>query len=486
MEKNNEITFSDLKKKVSTYTKKNLDLIEKAYLYAKKYHKNQKRESGEDYITHPLMVSYILAGMHADEATLCAALLHDIIEDTPVTYLDIKKEFNLEIANLVDGVTKLTHMNFNNRDEFLATNIRRIVVSMMDDSRIVIIKLVDRLHNMRTLEYKTSEKRHEIALQTIEIYVPLAYYIGVYKIKDELENISFKYLKPDTYKDLEKKLNIIQKDTKKILNKMVNDTKRKLNEENIKCNIEIRYKDIYSIYKKLITHSTIENIHDLLCIKVITNNVKDCYLALMVIHSLYPPLTYKFKDYIVKPKTNMYQSIHTTVFGPSERLVQFQIKTREMDRIATYGITSYWFKNRHQAKSIMQNDLENNFQFFKSIKELDSSVVDNIEFVKLIKRELFGSNVYVRTTSGEIIELPLDSTPIDFAYKIHTDLGNSMIAAVINDEVVPLNYKLQNNDRVRIITDVNAYIDRSTWLDMVVTTHAKKKIMEYLKEKNKE
>ncbi len=480
MKKIEEITIESLKNKVSKYTKKNLDMIDRAYQYAKKYHMGQKRESGEEYIIHPLTVAYILAGMHADEETLCAALLHDLIEDTPVTYNDIKDNFGLEVANLVDGVTKITHMNFSNRDEFLATNIRRIVVSMMDDARIVIIKLVDRLHNMRTLEYKTNEKRQEIALQTIEIYVPLAYYIGAYKIKDELENISFRYLKPDTYKDIEKKVNKIQFETKKILNRMVNTVKSKFANENIKCNLEIRYKDIYSVYKKLITHSEIENIHDLLGIKVIVNSVRDCYLALMIIHALYPPVSYKFKDYIVKPKTNMYRAIHTTVIC-DDHLVQFQIRTKEMDRIATYGLTSYWFKNRHFAKNAMQNDLENNFQFFKSIKELDSSIADNIEFVKLIKRELFSQNVYVRSTNGEIIELPIDSTPIDFAYKIHSDLGNTMIAAVVNDGIVPFDYKLQNNDRIRIICDKNVYIDRTKWLEIAVTTHAKKRIIDYLK-----
>ena len=485
MKKVDDITIESLKEKVSKYTRKNLDLIDKAYNYAKKYHNGQKRESGEDYIIHPLTVAYILSGMHADHETLCAALLHDVIEDTSVTYEDIKNEFGLEIANLVDGVTKLTHMNFNSRDEFLATNIRRIIVSMMDDARIVIIKLVDRLHNMRTLEYKTSEKRREIALQTIEIYVPLAYYIGAYKIKDELENISFYYLKPDTYKELEKKINKIRNDTKKTLNKMSNDVKRQLFGENIKCNLEVRYKDIYSVYKKLITHSEIENIHDLLGIKVIVHDVRECYLALMIIHSLYPPVSYKFKDYIVKPKTNMYRAIHTTVFC-DDHLVQFQIRTKEMDRIATYGLTSYWFKNRHFAKNAMQNDLENNFQFFKSIKELDSSIQDNIEFVKLVKRELFSQNVYVRSTNGEIIELPIDSTPIDFAYKIHTDIGNTMIAAVVNDGIVPFDYKLQNNDRVRIICDEKVFIDRSKWLNIVVTSHAKRKIVEYIKNSTSE
>ena len=483
---NETVTIDMLKKKVNTYMKKDWLLINKAYEYALKYHDGQKRESGEDYIIHPLTVAYILSLMHADAATICAALLHDIIEDTPVTYEDVEKEFNSEIAYLVDGVTKLTHLNFNNKDEFMAMNIRRIIVSIKEDARIVIIKLVDRLHNMRTMEYKKPDRQKDIALQTIEIYVPLAYYIGAYKIKDELENLCFRYLKPDTYRDLSKKLNTIHNETKKMLNKMVSDVKSKLNNEGIKCNLEIRYKDVYSVYKKMITHSTIENIHDLLSIKVIVKNIKDCYMALMIIHSLYPPVAYKFKDYIVKPKTNMYRSIHTTVFADADRLVQFQIRTKEMDRIATYGLTSYWFKNRRFAKNDMQKDLENNFQFFKSIEELDSSIVDNIEFVKLIKRELFSQNVYVRTTNGEIVELPIDSTPIDFAYKIHSDLGNSMIAAVINDQVVSFDYKLQNNDRVRIITDSSAFIDRSKWLNIAITTHAKKKIMDYLKEINKE
>lgn len=480
-----KITIEELKRKVNTYAKKDWQMIEKAYKYALKYHEGQKRESGEEYIIHPLTVAYILSGMHADAETICAALLHDIIEDTPITYEDIEKDFGEEIAHLVDGVTKLTHLNFNSQDEFLAMNIRRLIVSIRDDARIIIIKLVDRLHNMRTIEYKKRDRQKAIALQTIEIYVPLAYYIGAYKIKNELENLSFMYLKPDTYSELEKKLNKLHNENKKMLNKMVSDTKKALNDENIKCNLEIRFKDVYSVYKKMIRKSTIDNIHDLISIKVIVKNLKDCYLALMVIHNLYPPLSYKFKDYIVKPKTNMYRSIHTTVFGSNERLVQFQIRTKEMERIAEYGLTSYWFKNRKLAKIDMQKDLENNFQFFRAIEELDSSIADNIEFVKLIKRELLGENVYIRTMSGEVIELPVDATPIDFAYKIHSDLGNSMIAAVVNEKMVPLDYKLQSNDMVRIITDSSVYIDRKAWLDIVTTTHAKKKIMEYLKD-NKE
>lgn len=480
------VTIELLKNKVNTYMKKDWPIIQKAYNYALKYHAGQKRESGEDYIIHPLYVAFILSTMHADADTICAALLHDVIEDTPATYDDIKKNFGNEIAFLVDGVTKLTHLNFNSKDEFLATNIRRIIVSITEDARIVIIKLVDRLHNMKTIEYKKDERRKEIALQTLEIYVPLAYYIGAYRIKSELENYCLMYLKPETYGDLSKKLNTIYNSNKKMLHKMLTDTKKKLNAEGIKCNLEIRYKDISSVYKKMLNRGTFENIHDLLGIVVTVKNKRDCYLALMYIHELYVPLNFKFKDFIVKPKTNMYQALHTTVFGPGDRLVQFQIRTKEMERIASLGLTSYWFKNRKLAKEDMQKDLEKNFQFFKSIEELDSNIVDNIEFLKLIKRELFSDNVYVRTTRGEIIELPNSSTPIDFAYKIHSELGNTMIAAVVNDEIVPFDYQLQNNDRIRIITDGSVYIDRRPWLDMVVTTHAKKKINEYLKENEKE
>jgi GTP pyrophosphokinase len=484
MKKENDVVVNIdlLKNKVNTYMKKDWPLIQKAYSYALKFHEGQKRESGEDYIIHPLYVAYILSTMHADANTICAALLHDVIEDTKATYNDIKENFGDEIAFLVDGVTKLTHLNFNSKDEFLATNIRRIIVSITEDARIVIIKLVDRLHNMKTIEYKKDDRGKEIALQTLEIYVPLAYYIGAYKIKSELENYCLMYLKPEIYGDLQKKLTTIYNSNKKMLHKMLNDTKKKLNSEGIKCNLEIRYKDIYSVYKKMLSRSTMENIHDLLGIVVTVKNKRDCYLALMNIHELYVPLSFKFKDFIVKPKTNMYQALHTTVFGPGERLVQFQIRTKEMERIAKYGLTSFWFKNRKLAKQDMQKSLEKNFPFFKSIEELDSNIVDNIEFVKLIKRELFSDNVYVRTSRGEIIELPNSSTPIDFAYKIHSELGNTMIAAVVNDEIVPFDYKLQNNDRVRIITDSSVYIDRKPWLDYVVTIHAKKKINEYLRD----
>lgn len=478
----NSISYQDLEKLVLSYTPFDVLKLRRAYDYASNYHKEQKRASGEDYIIHPLNVAYILANMHADMNTICAALLHDVVEDTNSTLDDLEQKFNVEIRNLVDGVTKMTKLHLNSKKERMAVNIRKLIVSLMDDPRIIIIKLVDRLHNMRTLEYKSEDKQKAKALETLEIYVPLAYYIGASKIKDELENLAFRYLKPSLYGDINKQRDDLIKETSDIIKEMHDKINNILKKNGIKADLEIRYKDTYSIYKKLITKVRFEMIHDMIGIKVLTKNVKDCYLAMMLIHEAYTPINYRFKDYIAKPKTNMYQSIHTTVFGHDNHLVQFQIRTMNMERIAIYGLTSYWFKYKNNAKKEMQKDLENNFQFFKSIKELDSTILDNIEFVSRVKKELFSSNIYIYTTNGQVIELPNGSTVIDFAYKIHTDIGNTMVAAIVNDEAVSVDYVLENQDRVRIITDKEAYVPKEEWLDIVVTTRARNKIMEFIKD----
>ncbi len=476
------ITYGDLEKKVLSYAPLDIVKLRRAYEYAKKHHEKQLRASGEPFIIHPINVSYILSFMHADVDTLVAALLHDVVEDTESTLLEIEKTFNKTVRDLVDGVTKMTKLDFNNKKELSAINIRRLIVSLARDPRIIIIKLVDRLHNMRTLEYKSPKKQQEKALETLEIYVPLAYYIGANKIRDELENLSFKYLKPSIYGDIKKQREDLKKETKAILEDEVKKIKSLFKKNGIKANFEIRYKDNYSIYKKLIIKESFEMIHDMISIKVLVKNVKDCYMALMLIHELYTPINDRFKDYIAKPKTNMYKSIHTTVFGPDNRLVQFQIRTHEMEQVAIFGLTSYWFKYKNNARIYMQKDLENNFQFFKEIKELDSTILDNIEFLSQVKKELFGSNIYVYTTTGDVIELPLGATVIDFAYKIHTDIGNNMVAAIVNSEAVPFDYKLSNQDKVRIITDDTVYVPKYDWLDKVVTTSARNKIMDYIKE----
>ena len=478
------ITYSDLEKNIISYAPFDIPKLRKAYEFAKNYHKEQLRESGEPYIIHPLNVSYILSSMHADIDTIIAGMLHDVVEDTESTLDEIEKKFNKTIRCLVDGVTKMNKLDFSSKKEFSAVNIRKIIVSLARDPRIIIIKLVDRLHNMRTLSYKTLKKQQEKALETLEIYVPLAYYIGASKIKDELENLAFKYLKPSLYGDINKQREELKKETGPVLEDIKTKINNLLHKNGIKARLEIRYKDNYSIYKKLLTNINFEMIHDMLSIKVLVKNSRDCYLALMLIHEEFTPINNRFKDYIAKPKTNMYKSIHTTVFGPDNRLIQFQIRTFNMERVAIFGLTSYWFKYKNNASFYMQKDLEDNFQFFKSIKELDSTILDNIEFVSRIKKELFSSNIYVYTTNGEVIELPNGATVIDFAYKIHTDIGNSMVAAVVNDEAVSLDYVLENQDRVRIITDCCAYVPKEEWLDKVVTTNARNKIMDFIKEKD--
>lgn len=476
------ITYGDLEKKVLSYAPLDIMKLRKAYDYAKRHHEGQFRASGEPYIIHPINVAYILSFMHADMDTIIAALLHDVIEDTESTLDEIEKIFNKTVRELVDGVTKMTKLNFNNKKELSALNIRKLIVSLARDPRIIIIKLVDRLHNMRTLEYKNAKKQQEKALETLEIYVPLSYYIGANKIRDELENLSFKYLKPSIYGDIKKQREDLKKETKPILEKEVLKIESLFKKNGIKAIFEIRYKDNYSIYKKLITKETFDMIHDMISIKVLVKNTRDCYIALMLLHTMYTPINDRFKDYIGKPKTNMYKSLHTTVFGPDNRLIQFQIRTEEMERVAIFGLTSYWFKYKNSARIHMQKDLENNFQFFKEIKELDSTILDNIEFLSQVKKELFGSNIYVYTTEGDVIELPSGATVIDFAYKIHTDIGNSMVAAIVNNESVPIDYKLNNQDKVRIITDDKAYVPKEDWLDKVVTTSAKNKIMDFIKQ----
>ena len=473
MEKNDLIDL------IKSYNEEESEIISKAYDYADCLHKGQYRQSGESYISHPLNVTYILAEMHADRDTICAGLLHDTLEDTNITKEDISYEFNQEIANLVDGVTKLAKMNFSSKLDQNNANTRKIITGITDDVRIIIIKLADRLHNMRTVEFKSEFKQKENSLETMEIFVPLAYYIGAYRIKSELEDLSLRYLKPDAYKDLEERKIRIENDSKDCLNEMLKTIKKVLEDNNIPNEIKVRTKNIYGIYKRLKENQRISDIHDLLALKIMVNDIKDCYYTLGLIHQEYRPINNKFKDYISNPKTNMYKSLHTTVFGLDDKLVQSQIRTFDMDNIASFGLTAYWDIEKGKARDIMQNELKKKYQFFKSLLEINSVFGDNQEFVNQVKNELFSDKIYVYTTKGEIIELPKGSTPIDFAYKIHTDIGNTMVGAFVNDEFVPVDYILSNKDRVRIITDQLSYGLRIEWLDKVQTTHAKKKIKEF-------
>ena len=477
------MTIDSLLEVIKDYNPDEVDIVRKAYEYANELHKGQYRQSGEPYIIHPLHVAYILAEMHADRDTVCAGLLHDTLEDTETTKEDIAEQFNKNIANLVDGVTKLAKMNFSSKEEQNLANTRKIITGITDDVRIIIVKLADRLHNMRTLEYKTPFKQKENALETMEIFVPLAYYIGAYRIKSELEDLSLRYLKPDMYQKIaEKKLNI-ETSSYEYLQEMLSKIQRLLNDKSIPNEIKIRTKNIYGIYKKLEDGLRMNDIHDLISLKIMVDTIPNCYQTLGIIHSKYNPLNDKFKDYIYNPKTNMYRSIHTTVFAPDERLVQAQIRTFDMDKVASFGLTTYWDINKGQARDEMQKDLKDEFQFYKSLKQIDKMFVDNEDFVERVKEELLKSKkIYVYTPKGDRMELPAGSTPIDLAYKIHTQLGNTMVAAIVNDEYVPVEYVLQNKDIVKIITDPKSFGPRKEWLEKAQTTKAKRKILEFNKD----
>ena len=478
-----KITFEKFINLIKKYNddEEDINQIKKAYDYAKDLHEGQFRQSGEPYIIHPLNVAYILAEMHADTDTICAGLLHDTLEDTNITKGEIIEEFNVNVASLVDGVTKISKMNFSSKQDQNLANTRKIITGITEDVRIIIIKLADRLHNMRTLEYKSEFKQKENSMETMEIFVPLAYYIGAYRIKSELEDISLQYLYPEKYKKIEDIKSKIELDSSSCLQEMLQTIKGILNNKDIPNEIKVRTKNIYGIYKRMEEGHKLSDIHDLLSLKIMVDEVSNCYQTLGIIHSQYHPINDKFKDYIYNPKTNMYRSLHTTVFGPEDRLVQTQIRTFDMDKVASFGLTAYWDEQKGKARDVMQDDLKQKFQFFKSLTEINSMFGDNQQFVNQVKCELFADRVYVYTTKGDIIELPKGSTPIDFAYKIHTDIGNTMVGVFVNDEYVPIDYILQNKDRVRIITDDLSYGPREDWIDKAQTSYAKKKIKEFNK-----
>lgn len=469
----------DLIREILKYNEEEVEKIEKAYEYAKDKHEGQYRQSGEPYIIHPLNVAYILADMHADGDTICAGLLHDTLEDTNTTKEELEELFNTDVAHLVDGVTKISRMNFSSKKDQNLANTRKIITGITEDVRIIIIKLADRLHNMRTIEYKSPFKQKENAIETMEIYVPLAYYIGAYRIKSELEDISLKYLSPEKYKIIEEKKIKIEKDNEEILNEMLLTIKGILDNENIPNEIKVRTKNIYGIYKHLNRGKKMSDIHDLLALKIMVEMVEDCYKTLYYIHSNYKPINSRFKDYICNPKTNMYRSLHTTVFAPNDKIVQTQIRTFDMDKIASFGLTAYWDIQKGNARNVMQQELREKYQFFESLMQINTIFGDNQEFVHRVKKEIFSDKVYVYTSKGEIVELPKGSTPVDFAYKLSDDLGNTMVAAFVNDENVPVDYILQNKDRVRIITDDLSFGHRKDWTDKAHTSYAKKRIKHF-------
>lgn len=477
----NSLTVDDLLSKVAEYNIEGLEMVKKAYYYAEELHKGQKRQSGEDYITHPLNVAYTLAEMYADTDTLCAALLHDTLEDTKITKEQIAIDFNNDVANLVDGVTKISRMNFATKQEQNLANTRKIITSITNDVRIIIIKLADRLHNMRTLQFKSEFKQKENAKETLLLYVPLADRLGMHIIKSELEDLSLKYYNSDAYQRVRDIRMKIDEDTKQCRKEMLQTINKVLTNANIPHELKIRTKNIYGIYKRLEQGQKLSDIHDLLALKILVDNVAKCYPTLGLVHDKYFPMNNRFKDYIANPKTNLYSSLHTTVFGADGRLVQIQIRTFEKEKIASYGLTAFWNINKGNARNIMQENLKNKYQFFESLVEIDQNCTDNQEFVKRIQQELLSQRVYVYTNKGEIMELPSGSTAIDLAYKIHTDIGNKMVGATVNDKLVECGHTLHNKDRVKIITDEQSLGPNIGWLDIVKTTKAKRQIKAYVK-----
>lgn len=473
-------TFDMLYDKVKVYMNDDdLDLVRKAYDYAYDKHFGQKRLTGDDYITHPLNVAYILTNIKADASTIAGALLHDTLDDE--TDLDeFKSFFGEDILSLVQGVTKINRLNFSGNSESVINNQRKILVGLSEDVRVIIIKLADRLHNMKTLYVLSERKQKETSKETLDILTPIAHRLGMNNLKSELEELSLRYLKPDEYYDIVERLNATKGERDASVARMIESVSELLDKHNIKHEIKGRSKSIYSIYKKLDKGKRFSDIYDLLALRVFVNTESECYQVLGIIHSKFKPKPNRFKDYIAMPKTNMYQSLHTTVFGVDGQLYEIQIRTYEMDAVAENGIASHWsYKEHGSNKAAIQSDMEQKLQFFKSIMELKENEENPYEFVKSVKEDVLKNTIYVFTPKGDVIELPNGSTPIDFAYKVHTKVGDMMTGALVNSNMVPLDYLLQNNDVVKVITSNASKGPSREWLNIVKTTQARNKIKNF-------
>lgn len=461
-----------------------LGLIIDAYHFAESAHEGQKRNSGEKYFVHPVNVAMILAELNMDTDTIVAGLLHDVLEDTNITYDEIVEKFGSEIANLVEGVTKLKKLKYKTKQENQAENLRKMVLAMANDIRVIIVKLADRLHNMRTLEYMSDEKRKEKALETLEIYAPLAHRLGISKIKWELEDLSLRYLDPVNYYDLVDRVSKRRQEREEYIKEIINTLSKKLDEVNIKYDISGRPKNFYSIYKKMVHQGkSFDQIFDLTAIRVIVDNVKDCYEVLGIVHNLWKPIPGRFKDYIAMPKPNMYQSIHTTVIGPKGEIFEVQIRTWDMHRTAEYGIAAHWKYKEGKTKT---DNFDEKLTWLRQLLEWQSELNDPRDFMETLKIDFFTDEVFVFTPKGDVINLPDGSTPIDFAYRVHTEVGNKCVGAKVDGRIVPLNYRLKNGNIVEIITSANSNGPSRDWLKIVKSTQAKTKIRQWFKVKEKD
>lgn len=469
-----------------------ISLIEKAYKIASEAHKEQFRKSGEPYIIHPLWVGIILADLEMDKETIVAGMLHDVVEDTVMTLDDITREFGSEVALLVDGVTKLGQLSYSkDKLEVQAENLRKMFLAMAKDIRVIIIKLADRLHNMRTLEFMTPEKQKEKARETMDIYAPIAQRLGISKIKIELDDLSLKYSNPEVYYQLVRDLNERKTKREEFVQQIVAEVSKHMENANIKAKVYGRVKHFFSIYKKMVNQNkTLDQIYDLFAVRIIVDTVKDCYAALGVIHEMYTPVPGRFKDYIAMPKANMYQSLHTTLIGPSGQPFEIQIRTEEMHKTAEYGIAAHWkYKESGDGtKGVAKNQEEEKLSWLRQILEWQRDMSDNREFLSLLKGDLdlFTEDVYCFTPNGDVKNLPNGSTPVDFAYAIHSAVGNKMVGARVNGKLVNIDYKIQNGDRIEILTSQNSKGPSRDWLNIVKSTQAKSKINQWFKKEFKE
>ena len=468
-----------------------VSMIEKAYKLAVKAHGDQRRKSGEPYIIHPLWVAIILADLEMDKETIAAGMLHDVVEDTKFTEEDIRREFGDEVALLVDGVTKLGRLSYSSdKLEVQAENLRKMFLAMAKDIRVIIIKLADRLHNMRTLQFMTPAKQKEKAKETMDIYAPIAQRLGISKIKTELDDLALKYSQPEVFYDLVNQINARKTEREEFVDQIVEEVSTHMKNANIKAEVNGRVKHFFSIYKKMVNQDkTVDQIYDLFAVRIIVESVKDCYAALGVIHEMYTPIPGRFKDYIAMPKPNMYQSLHTTLMSSVGQPFEIQIRTEEMHKTAEYGIAAHWkYKESNDGKKSVEAQEEEKLSWLRQILEWQRDMSDNREFLNLIKGDLdlFAEDVYCFTPQGDVKNLPNGSTPIDFAYAIHSAVGNKMVGARVNGKLVNIDYKIQNGDRIEILTSQNSKGPSRDWLNIVKSTQAKNKINQWFKKEFKE
>lgn len=465
--------------------------VHKAYDVAAKAHANQRRKSGEPYIIHPLGVATILAELQMDEITLAAAFLHDVVEDTETTLDQLKEMFGVKVADLVDGVTKLGKIEYISKEDQQIENYRKMFLAMAKDIRVIMIKLADRLHNMRTMKYMPVHKQQSISRETMEVYAPLAHRLGIYTIKWELEDLAFRYMEPEIYYDLVEQVKVKRREREAMIHEAMAEIKEHLDEQHIKCEIQGRPKNFYSIYKKMQRdHKELSEIYDLLAIRVLVDTVADCYGTLGVVHSLWRPIPGRVKDYIAVPKSNMYQSLHTTVLYHNGQPLEIQIRTFEMHRISEFGIAAHWRYKESGGKSNMPSggdkDFEAKLSWLRQLLEWHKDMSDSRDFVNTVKMDVFADEVFVFTPRGDVIDLPVGSVPIDFAYRIHTDVGNRCVGAKVNGRIVPLDYKLSNGDIVEVITSKQATGPSRDWMNIVGSSDTRNKIRSWFKKERRE